>query len=92
MITPRAYLGPSIRLPAQASRLGQARASASGRETFLARGPAVRVVTDFAWEEPATVAKSRAIGRALPELMPAGVRAQLVVDDDAYRELFLGLH
>ena len=44
--------------------------------------PAVRVVTDFTWEQPVTIAGDYAIDDALREMMIAGVRALLVVHGD----------
>jgi CBS domain len=44
--------------------------------------PAVRVVTDFTWEQPVTIAGDCAIDDALRKMMFAGVRALLVVRGD----------
>src|SRR5262249_40642298 len=45
--------------------------------------PATHVVTDFTWEQPVTVTEDRSIDDALRDMMLAGVRALLVVRDDA---------
>ena len=41
--------------------------------------PAVRVVTDFVWDQPATVPEELSIDDALREMIRAGVRALMVV-------------
>jgi CBS domain containing-hemolysin-like protein len=40
-------------------------------------------VTDFTWEQPVTVTEDRSIDDALRDMMLAGVRALLVVHEDA---------
>jgi CBS domain-containing protein len=44
--------------------------------------PAMRVVTDFVWEPPATVREESIIDDALRQMIRAGVRALLTVHDD----------
>jgi CBS domain-containing protein len=44
---------------------------------------ATHVVTDFTWEQPVTVTEDRPIDDALRDMILAGVRALLVVSEDA---------
>jgi CBS-domain-containing membrane protein len=80
---PHAYLAGSIRPPARDSRLGEARLLRAAETRVMPTEPAVRVVTDFVWEEPVVVPQNRSIDDALREMLRAGVRALLVVRDDA---------
>ena len=68
---PVAYLGGFGYQAARAPRV---------KETLLAlTDPALCVVTNFAWEQPVTVAATCSVDEALEEMMRAGVRALLVV-------------
>lgn len=70
-----AYLGGRTQRAARPPRAPEARLTLSD--------PALRVVTNFAWEEPVTVIATRSIDDALARMMRAGVRALLVVREFA---------
>jgi hypothetical protein len=68
---PVAHLGGFVYRAARAPQV---------KETLLAlRDPALCAVTNFAWEQPVTVAAPCSVDEALEEMMRAGVRALLVV-------------
>jgi CBS domain-containing protein len=74
-----AYLNGSVATHPAAARV---RRSAAAEARIALTDPAVRVVSDFTWEQPLTVAENRPLDEALREMMLAGVRALLVVQGD----------
>jgi hypothetical protein len=75
---PIAYLNGSV---ATYSTTPRARRSAEEARVALA-DPAVRVVTDFTWERPLTIAEERPIHEGLREMILAGVHSLLVMQGD----------
>ena len=84
---PVAYLGGSVRPPAREHSIRRAQPAPDAEVRLTLTDPAVRVVTDFVWEQPVTVLARRSIDGALEEMMRAGVGALLVVRD----EVIIGL-
>jgi CBS domain-containing protein len=77
------YRGEPLRAPAENAssvRITQSQHSAEVRLALT--DPAVHVVTDFAWEPPVTAPEGLSIDDALREMIRAGVRALLVVQDE----------
>jgi CBS domain-containing protein len=77
------YRGEPLRAPAanpSSVRIAQSQHSAEVRLALT--DPALHVVTDFAWEAPVSVPEGLSIDDALREMIRAGVRALLVVQDD----------
>ena len=80
---PLVHCGEPIRAPAEdASSVRIAPAQHSAEVRLALTDPALRVVTDFAWEAPVSVPEGLSIDDALREMIRAGVRALLVVQDD----------
>lgn len=76
---PIAFLeGSASRRPAGEAAAGPPRRAQPPRKVALTE-PAERVMTDFTWKTPVTVAVDRFIDDALREMFIAGVRALLVV-------------
>jgi CBS domain-containing protein len=81
---PFLYRGESMRAAAEnpgSVRSVRPRAATKGRLTLA--DPAGHVVTDFLWEQPITVPEELSIDDALRKMIRAGVRALLVVHDEA---------
>lgn len=80
---PLVHRGEPIRAPAEnASSVRIAQAQRSAEVRLALTDPALHVVTDFAWEAPVSVPEGLSIDDALREMIRAGVRALLVVQDD----------
>jgi hypothetical protein len=80
---PLVHRGEPIRAPAGNASSVRIPPSQHSAEVRLAlTDPAVHVVTDFAWEAPVTVPEGLPIDDALREMIRAGVRALLVVQDE----------
>ena len=80
---PLVHRGEPIRAPAESASSVRIPPSQHSAEVRLAlTDPAVHVVTDFAWEAPVTVPEGLPIDDALREMIQAGVRALLVVQDE----------
>src|SRR5512146_155755 len=76
---PIAFLeGSASRQPRRVAPDGPPRTPQSPEKVALTE-PAERVMTDFTWTTPVTVAVDRFIDDALREMMIAGVRALLVM-------------
>jgi CBS domain len=81
---PFLHRGESMRAAAEnpgSVRSVRPRAATKGRLTLA--DPAGHVVTDFLWEQPITVPEELSIDDALRKMIRAGVRALLVVHDEA---------
>ena len=80
---PLVHRGEPIRAPAEdASSVRKAQSQRSAEVRLALTDPALHVVTDFAWEAPVSVPEGLSIDDALREMIRAGVRALLVVQDD----------
>jgi CBS domain-containing protein len=79
---PVAYFDGSISRPVKDHSPRKSRPSEPVEARLELTDPAIRVVTDFVWEPPATVREESSIDDALREMIRAGVRALLTVHDD----------
>jgi CBS-domain-containing membrane protein len=78
-----AYLAGSVRPPVKDSGAARLRPPRAAETRLAYSDPAMRVVTDFVWEQPLTVSEQHLIDDALWLMIQAGVRALLVVRDEA---------
>jgi len=76
-----AYFDGSISRPVRDHRPRKSRPSEPAEARLALTDPAIRVVTDFVWEPPATVSEETTIDDALREMIRAGVRALLTVHE-----------
>jgi CBS domain-containing protein len=80
---PFVYPGESIRAPGGSrSSIRKAPSHGAAEAPLALTDPAVHVVTDFVFEQPAIVPEELSIDDALREMIRAGVRALLVVRDE----------